>query len=126
MPGRPQNRTGTLSEGLQHDLTLRGAKIGVSVLCPGWVNTRIAESERNRHDHAASASTQPDPVSIKTGMAVVRAVQAGIQPEQVATATIAAIKAGQFYILTHPHTLNGVEIRLQDILHNRAPTLLPM
>lgn len=116
----------TLSEGLQHDLTLRRANIGVSVLCPGWVNTRIAESERNRHDDTTPISAPPDAVSMKTGMAVVKAVQSGISAEQVAAATVAAIKARQFYILTHPHTLQGVEIRMQDILQNRQPTLLPV
>ncbi|HRA24386.1 MAG TPA: SDR family NAD(P)-dependent oxidoreductase, partial [Usitatibacteraceae bacterium] len=34
----------TVMEGLHHDLTARGARIGASVLCPGWVRTRIALS----------------------------------------------------------------------------------
>jgi NAD(P)-dependent dehydrogenase (short-subunit alcohol dehydrogenase family) len=37
-----------LSEHLYHSLAERQAKIGVSVLCPGWVRTRILESARNR------------------------------------------------------------------------------
>ncbi len=114
----------TLSEGLHHDLTLRGANIKVSVLCPGWVNTRITDSERNR-EHQSDMS-QLDKVSLKTGAVIIKAVQAGISPEQVAGATIDAIKNQQFYILTHPHTLQGVEIRMQDVLQNRAPTLLPV
>ncbi len=39
-----------LSESLYFDLHLVGAPVGVSVLCPEWVRTRIAESERNRPD----------------------------------------------------------------------------
>jgi NAD(P)-dependent dehydrogenase (short-subunit alcohol dehydrogenase family) len=114
----------TLSEGLHHDLTLRGANIKVSVLCPGWVNTRITESERNREHQ--SDMRQLDKVSLKTGAVITKAVQSGISPEQVAAATVEAIKNQQFYILTHPHTLQGVEIRMQDVLQNRAPTLLPV
>src|SRR5688500_19389117 len=38
----------TLSEALHHDLRERGARVGVSVLCPAYVPTAIAESERNR------------------------------------------------------------------------------
>ena len=39
----------TLSETLLSDLQLAGAQgVGVSVLCPGWVNTRIHEAGRNR------------------------------------------------------------------------------
>ena len=116
----------TLSEGLHHDLTLRGANIGVSVLCPGWVNTRIAESERNRASQDRTDMTKLDKVSVKTNMAVMKAVQSGISPEEVARATVDAVKNKQFYILTHPHTLKGVEVRMQDILQNRAPTLLPV
>ena len=115
-----------LSEGLQHDLTLRGANLNVSVLCPGWVNTRIAESERNRATEDRTDVTLIDKVSSKMGMAVMKAVQAGISAEEVASATLDAIKNKQFYILTHPHTLKGVEIRMQDILQNRTPTLLPV
>ncbi len=37
-----------LSEAMYRDATTRGLPIGVSVLCPGWVHTRIMESERNR------------------------------------------------------------------------------
>ena len=114
----------TLSEGLYHDLALRGAKINVSVLCPGWVNTRITESERNRPAEECSDQSKLDKVSAKTGAAITKLVQAGISPKQVADATVAAIKNQQFYILTHPNTLPGVEIRMQDILQNRAPTLL--
>jgi NAD(P)-dependent dehydrogenase (short-subunit alcohol dehydrogenase family) len=114
----------TLSEGLHHDLTLRGAKINVSVLCPGWVNTRITESERNRAPEECSDQSKLDKVSMKTGAAITKAVQSGISPQQVASVTVEAIKTQQFYILTHPNTLQGVEIRMQDILQNRAPTLL--
>ena len=38
----------TVMEGLHHDLAVRGSRVGASVLCPGWVRTRIALSERNR------------------------------------------------------------------------------
>ena len=37
-----------ISETLYKDLQAVGAPVGVSVLCPGFVQTRIAESERNR------------------------------------------------------------------------------
>src|SRR5262249_45362132 len=37
-----------LSESLHYQLAQRGAAVGVSVLCPGWVRTRISEADRNR------------------------------------------------------------------------------
>lgn len=116
----------TLSEGLHYDLKLRGANIHVSVLCPAWVNTRIAESERHRAAEDRTDVSKLDKVSAKMGLAVIKAVQAGISVEQVASATMTAVQNQQFYIITHPHTLQGVEIRMQDILQQRAPTLLPL
>ncbi len=38
----------SLTETLQQNLTMQGAKIGASVLCPGFVNTNIFDAERNR------------------------------------------------------------------------------
>ena len=45
----------TLSETLQRDLAMMGSSIGVSVLCPGWVNTGIGDSGRNRPDELRNA-----------------------------------------------------------------------
>lgn len=116
----------TLSEGLHHDLTLRKSNIKVSVLCPAWVKTRIAESERNRDESDRCDVSKLDPISLRTGMSVMKAVQNGIPPEKVADDVIAAVKAGKFYILTHPHSKAGVQIRMEDIINERAPTLLPI
>lgn len=116
----------TLSEGLHHDLIIRGAKINVSVLCPGWVNTRINDSERHRAKAERTDVTRLDKVSTHIGMTVMNAVRAGISAGEVASATLDAVINNKFYILTHPHTLKGVEIRMQDVLSQRAPTLLKM
>ncbi len=116
----------TLSEGLHHDLTLRKAKINVSVLCPGWVKTRIAEAERHREADQRTDFTKIDKVSVMTGMTIMKAVQNGIEPQQVASDVINAVKTNKFYILTHPHTKAGIQIRMEDILQERAPTLLPI
>jgi len=34
---------------------------------------------------------------------------------------VAAVKAGRFYVLTHPRIKGAVEARMQDILEERAP-----
>lgn len=115
-----------LSESLQHDLNLRQAKIGVSVLCPSWVKTRITDAERNRKTEDRIQVEQLEKVSLKTGAAINKAVEAGIAPQQVAHDVINAVKNNTFYILTHPETKAAVAIRNEDILQGRAPTLLPI
>src|SRR5919206_2785377 len=50
----------TLSETLYHDLRERGAAVGVSVLCPAYVPTGIADSERNRPPEFAAGAKSPE------------------------------------------------------------------
>ncbi|HEY6008820.1 MAG TPA: SDR family NAD(P)-dependent oxidoreductase [Geobacteraceae bacterium] len=116
----------TLSEGLHHDLTLRNARIRVSVLCPAWVKTRIAEAERHRPAGERIDLAQLDSVTAATGLSMFKAVQAGAEPEEIAEAVFDAIRDGRFYIITHPETRAGIRIRMEDILGDRQPTLLPL
>jgi NAD(P)-dependent dehydrogenase (short-subunit alcohol dehydrogenase family) len=114
----------TLMEGLHHDLTLRETRIGASVLCPGWVRTRIALSERNRTAGEATPLDKLDPVAAKLVGSVHRAVSEGLDPAEVARLAFVAIEAGRFYVLTHGHSKAGVRARLEDILEDRSPTLV--
>ncbi|MBI3733152.1 MAG: SDR family NAD(P)-dependent oxidoreductase [Chloroflexi bacterium] len=109
----------TLSETLQRDLEQQGAKIKVSVLCPGWVNTRIADSNRNR-----PAELQNDPLederraaaNIIQGEAIRQLLRNGLSPEQVADLVFEAIRSEKLYILTHPDWKPMVRSRLEAIL----------
>ncbi len=110
----------TISETLHHELAERAAKVKVSVLCPGFVNTRIMESERNRPGRGPAT----DPPGFAPGArseALRELVQAGIPPAQVADAVFEALRKDQFYILTHPEAKDLVRTRMDDILHERNP-----
>lgn len=115
-----------VSEGLHHDLALRGARIRVSVLCPAWVRTRIAESERYGTEKPRSERDPSDSVLKKIGLAVANAVEHGIAPEKVAEDTFEAVIAERFYILTHPEIKRQIRIRMEDILNERNPTHCPL
>jgi len=109
----------TLSECLHFDLQLFKASIGVSVLCPAFVNTGIKDSARNRP--AELAGTNPLGKPFEALMR--KAVESGrISAAEVARVTIDAVKQNRFYVLTHPKIKNSIEMRLQDILQDRAPT----
>lgn len=116
----------TLSEGLHHDLALRKARIGVSVLCPGWVRTRIADAERHRGADERIDPSRLDPVTALTGLSIRKAVQNGIAPEQVAAEVFDAVRRERFYILTHPESRAGIRMRMEDILNDRQPSLVPI
>jgi NAD(P)-dependent dehydrogenase (short-subunit alcohol dehydrogenase family) len=114
----------TVMEGLHHDLAIRGAKIGTSVLCPSWVKTRISLSERNRTAGEVTRVESLDPVAAKLLGSVQQAIAQGIEPAQAANAVFAAVTEGRFYILTHGNSKSGVKARLEDILQDRVPTLV--
>jgi len=120
----------TLSETLHHELTQRGAKIKVSVLCPGWVQTRILDAERNRPQALQNAplhtASEPD---VKTERAarlqeriIRRAVNRGLTPGQAADCVFTALREEKFYIFTHPEAKPLLQTRMEDILQERNPT----
>src|SRR5579862_6333005 len=88
-----------ISETLLKDLQAVGAPVGVSVLCPGFVQTRIAESERNRPDWAPAGDAEG---TAAVAGVVQNLVDSGIPPAGVADRVIDAVRNDTFYILTHP------------------------
>ncbi|KRR25307.1 short-chain dehydrogenase [Bradyrhizobium lablabi] len=105
----------SMSEGLS--LRLKPHGIGVSVLCPSYVRTRIGESGRNRPERYGPA--QPlDPASPAAALVaeIARNIDAGLEPDAVAARVLAAIRDDELYIFTHPGSRAEVEPRFAAIL----------
>jgi len=93
-----------LSETLQKDL--RGHDIGVSVLCPMGVNTRIRQSERNR------PATLRNATAAREGTAV-ELIGRYLPPEHVAERVLRAIYANRLYVITHEEGLTPLKRRFE-------------
>ncbi|MGB9150475.1 MAG: SDR family NAD(P)-dependent oxidoreductase, partial [Burkholderiales bacterium] len=112
-----------LSETLYHDLNEVGAKIHAAVLCPAYVNTGIGESSRNRpgdlqnSNETISADQQARHESLKQAL-----IKGKKTAADVANDVFAAIAEDKFYILTHPRILPSVQMRFDEILHQRNPS----
>jgi NAD(P)-dependent dehydrogenase (short-subunit alcohol dehydrogenase family) len=114
-----------ISEVLAKELEMVGAKIGVSVLCPGFVNTNISTSERNRPAELRAADAPSGaPPALATTMKML--VEAGQPPEAIADRVVAAILEPRFYILTHPEMKPSIARRMNEVLEERAPSVDPM
>lgn len=103
-----------LSETLAKDLRPYG--IGVSVLCPIGVDTRILESERNRP--AALRNETP------TGGEAVNLIGRMLAPETVAEMALAAIRENRLYVITHEEGLEPLRRRarrLEQAILERKP-----
>ena len=105
----------SMSEGLS--LRLRPHGIGVSVLCPSYVRTRIGESGRNRPERYGQ-SRPLDPASPTAAMVaeIGRQIEAGLDPTFVAARLLAAIREDQLYVFTHQGMRAQVEGRFAAIL----------
>jgi NAD(P)-dependent dehydrogenase (short-subunit alcohol dehydrogenase family) len=108
-----------ISETLFKDLQTVAAPVGVSVLCPGFVQTRIAESGRNRPDWAPDPNSE---VQAEVQGVVQSLVDGGIAPATVADRVIDAVRTNTFYILTHPELDIALTTRFDDIVQGRAPS----
>src|ERR1700726_1914669 len=103
-----------MSEGLSIQLKPQG--IGVSVLCPSFVRTRIGESGRNRQPRYGE--TRPlDPASPSGQMVaeLARRIDAGLDPSDVAARVLTAIRQDALYVFTHPNMREEVDERFAAI-----------
>jgi len=116
----------TLSETLHHELALSGAKVKVSVLCPGWVNTQLMDSERNRPAGLLNDEAQEiNPVAEAFQGTVRQLLATGLTTEAVADHVFNAIRDEKFYILTHPEMKEAIRTRMEGILEERNPAFDP-
>jgi NAD(P)-dependent dehydrogenase (short-subunit alcohol dehydrogenase family) len=117
-----------ISETLHHELGMVAPQVKVSVLCPGWVNTKIAESGRNRPEHLQ----EDDAVADGDGAALLRGlIEKGMPPEEVAGKVRDAIRDERFWVLTHDEEgdfwVDGVNARLRSLEARTNPQLgLPL
>ena len=101
-----------LSEGWAKEL--KNQSIGVSVLCPAFVKTRIYDSERNRPDKYKSDAydTNNESGFLKQTKQFVRD---GMDASIVGKRVVEAISAGELYIFTHPNYRKLNQARLTAI-----------
>lgn len=112
-----------LSETLHHDLAERKSKVGVAVLCPAYVGTGIADSERTRPADLANPESEKSP-DLKVREAMLRkAVASGkLSADDIAHAVVDAVREDRFYVLTHPRIKGAIRARMEAILEGRPPS----
>ena len=98
------------SEALKDDLARDN--IGVSVLCPAWVRTKIYDSRLNSPTVKAANKGEKDSTNFSIMKEV---VDNGIAPELVGEWTADCVEAGRFYVFTHPSMLAHIDARHDQI-----------
>lgn len=117
----------SMSETLYHELTSLGAKIGVSVLCPELVDTRISDAERNR----PPGFKRPDdgeehPERELVAQAIRQFTATGAPPSLLAARVFDAVRENRFYILSPAGRgwRKACEARLDDIRNEQNPRFI--
>ena len=109
-----------LSEALEQELA--GSGIGVSILCPGGVNTAIFDSAATRPDRFGGSYQRPEQEAMKVGFA-----SQALDPAIVGRRVLQAIQDEEFYVLTHTMERNDITARFARITaaFDRADVVMP-
>jgi NAD(P)-dependent dehydrogenase (short-subunit alcohol dehydrogenase family) len=84
--------------------------IGVSVLCPSWVKTRMLDNGRNRPTcFGGPIKLDVDNANAERNARYAKALEGGLDPAHVAQLVIGAIEARRLFVFTHAETRAAVE-----------------
>ncbi len=117
-----------LSEAFYRELQQADSKIGVSVICPGIIDTNILETERNRpaklkNPPGAGAMDMSTPPAQEMLRNIKEIFKKGMKPHEVADIVFNGIKEKRFYILPNAEIFKpSIQARLDDVSRERNPT----
>ncbi len=106
----------SISETLSQEFAIAGLPIGVSVLCPSATETRVMESERNRPADLGSETRTEMAESVRLAIKDQFTGPGGQPPSRVARQVLEAVRAGEFWIITHPFERPAMETRLAGMM----------
>lgn len=109
-----------ITEALYAGLRDENAAIGVTMLCPGLVATRIYDAERSRPDHLRAPGGRPQEADELQAIAATMYSNAP-SPEQVAALAFDGIRDDQLYVFTTDRFDQPIADRNQAILARRNP-----
>ena len=114
-----------LTEGLYKNFKTLNLKLSASVLCPGWVNTNIADAGRNRPAELGEVTDPASlPAAVQAGLVAVRGMlQNGYQPSEIAQHVLDAIVTDTFFIIPAQDYIQGaIKTRFDQVLKRENPT----
>jgi NAD(P)-dependent dehydrogenase (short-subunit alcohol dehydrogenase family) len=112
----------SLCEGLYHQLKRNNSRIGGSVLCPAFVESRSSDAERNRPAELKTGEDEPEqPPSLvwKSHETQIKV----LTPAESADIVFNAIREEEFYITTDPLVNRLFRQRADNLLAGRNPEL---
>lgn len=121
-----KHATVALSESVNYGMQAMNAKIKMSVFCPGFVQTNLHESDRQRPDRFKMDPDEPYYRSKTYQDGLARAhhvINTGIPIDSIGQSVFTAIEEERFYILTHPQYNPIIGKRVKDMLEGVIPSV---
>ena len=110
----------TLAETLHHELRADRSTVGVTCLCPGFVNTNIVTAARQRTNEAGGANDEQGSRWLDFSE---QALSTGLDPDIVGEQVHDAILANQFWLFTDEAWDDAIALRAEEITNRRPPTV---
>jgi NAD(P)-dependent dehydrogenase (short-subunit alcohol dehydrogenase family) len=116
-----------ISESLFHELTILDKNVGVSVLCPGYVRTRIKDSERTMPHELQGYNPHElqgynDDPAVKAIQEISRSlVDSGIEASDVAALVQEGVRENRFWILPHEYFAQRITERRLEWMRGGEP-----
>ena len=116
-----------MSISMQQELAMLGSRVRVSVLCPGWIRTRIADSSRNWLERLGSAPDVESSDRSRMVEALLRSlVDGGMDPAEVAQQVYDAVQEERFWILPNAEKFGeAIKETAASAVEGRTPPLIP-
>lgn len=115
-----------IAETLHNELSASGSMVGVTALCPGLVNTRIVDSDRNRPEHLTNLLAEPPTSEQQEMKAAAREflVTEALNPAAVADLVHDAILSNTFWLFTDDLYDEPISNRHDEIRRRQNPSLI--
>lgn len=114
-----------LSEHLYFELGRARHNIGVSVLCPGFVNTNIYDSARNRQAEYGESGVTPTPEGEQRRAMLNAMREQMMQPAEIGELVFEAVRTRNLYIVPSGSEAleTAIHTRLENIVSRRNPEI---
>lgn len=114
-----------LSLTIQQELAMKGSNVQISVLCPGWVRTRIADSTRNWPDRLGAVPQVDTDENAPMMRAMLESlVDGGMEPSEVAQQVLGAVRERRFWVLPNAESFGpAIQELAATAVEGRTPPL---
>ena len=110
-----------LTEGLYSTVQSAQLPVGVSCLCPGWVRTGIAESDRNWPAELGDAPERTAAQEVSLNY-LRRAIDEGMPPAAVADLVVEAVRDDRYWVFPHPEWVDIAMERFHTVGEGLNPS----